>query len=48
MDVIIIPPENWFAPRHIIRGPLYLRFTRDAVPFVYDETEAFEIGKARF
>ena len=27
-------------------GPVYLRFTRDAIPVIYDEHEAFEIGKA--
>ena len=26
---------------------MYLRFTRDAVPVIYDETEEFEIGKAK-
>ena len=28
-------------------GPVYLRFTRDAVPVIYDENEKFEIGKAK-
>lgn len=27
-------------------GPVYLRFTRDAVPFIYDEHAEFTIGKA--
>ena len=26
---------------------MYLRFTRDAVPVIYDEDEEFEIGKAK-
>lgn len=30
-----------------IYGPVYLRFTRDALPFVYDENEEFIIGKAK-
>lgn len=30
-----------------IYGPVYLRFTRDAVPVIYDENETFEIGKAK-
>ncbi|WP_404996597.1 transketolase family protein [Caldifermentibacillus hisashii] len=30
-----------------IYGPVYLRFTRDAMPFIYDEMEEFEIGKAK-
>lgn len=29
------------------KGPVYLRFTRDAIPFIYDEDEEFEIGKAK-
>ena len=28
-------------------GPVYLRFTRDAVPVIYDESTTFEIGKAK-
>ena len=28
-------------------GPMYLRFTRDAVPMIYDEHEEFVIGKAK-
>ncbi|MCM3117574.1 transketolase family protein [Neobacillus sp. MER 74] len=28
-------------------GPVYLRFTRDTVPFLYDENEEFTIGKAK-
>ena len=27
-------------------GPMYLRFTRDAVPVIYDEDQEFTIGKA--
>jgi transketolase len=30
-----------------IYGPVYLRFTRDTVPFIYDENEEFTIGKAK-
>lgn len=30
-----------------IYGPVYLRFTRDAIPVIYDEHETFEIGKAK-
>lgn len=30
-----------------INGPVYLRFTRDKVPMLYDETEEFTIGKAK-
>jgi len=28
-------------------GPVYLRFTRDAVPGIYGENETFEIGRAK-
>lgn len=28
------------------KGPVYIRFTRDAVPVIYDEETDFEIGKA--
>ena len=28
-------------------GPVYLRFTRDTMPFIYDENEEFTIGEAK-
>lgn len=28
-------------------GPVYIRLTRDAVPLIYDETDCFEIGRAK-
>ncbi|WP_346243225.1 transketolase C-terminal domain-containing protein [Shouchella clausii] len=30
-----------------IYGPVFLRFTRDTIPVIYDENEEFEIGKAK-
>ncbi|MCM3571015.1 transketolase family protein [Neobacillus mesonae] len=30
-----------------IYGPVYLRFTRDNIPVIYDENEEFTIGKAK-
>jgi len=33
------------AERH--NGPLYIRFTRDATPFIYQPEETFEIGQAK-
>lgn len=30
-----------------VKGPCYIRFTRDAVPGIYDEDETFEIGVAK-
>ncbi len=44
---------DYHATRKLVRaaarhdGPVYLRFTRDAVPFIYGEDEEFEIGKAK-
>ena len=29
------------------KGPVYMRFTRDAMPIIYDENETFEIGKGK-
>lgn len=29
-----------------VHGPVYLRFTRDAIPVIYDEHQQFTIGKA--
>lgn len=36
---------NQMVTSHV--GPCYIRFTRDAVPGIYDEDEAFIIGKAK-
>lgn len=52
-NMTIVNGCDYYSTRKLVRaaayyqGPVYLRFTRDAVPFVYDETEAFEIGKAK-
>lgn len=49
----VVMPADYNATRALTRaaaewdGPLYLRFTRDAVPFIYSEDEQFEIGKAK-
>lgn len=49
----VIMPADYNATRKLVRaaaehvGPLYLRFTRDAMPKVYSEDETFEIGKAK-
>jgi Transketolase, C-terminal subunit len=48
----VIMPADDNATRKLVaaaskhNGPVYLRFTRDAVPCVYSEDEQFEIGKA--
>ena len=48
----VIMGADYYATRNLIRqaaalnGPVYLRFTKDAIPFVYDENVTLEIGKA--
>ena len=48
----VVMPADYYAARALVRaaaeiyGPVYLRFTRDAIPVIYDETQKFEIGKA--
>ena len=52
-NVTVIMPADYWAARKLVRaaaemdGPVYLRFTRDAIPVIYDENETFEIGKAK-
>lgn len=46
------PAGDYVSARKLVRaaaetyGPMYLRFTRDAVPVIYDEDQEFTIGKA--
>ncbi|MFQ7553379.1 MAG: transketolase C-terminal domain-containing protein [Blautia marasmi] len=42
---ITIQPEAGKAAAEY-EGPVYLRFTRDAIPVIYPEDAEFEIGKA--
>lgn len=49
---VIMPADYWSARKLIAKayeyqGPVYLRFTRDAIPCIYGEEEEFEIGKAK-
>lgn len=52
-NMTVIMPADYNATKQLVRealhhpGPVYLRFTRDAVPFVYEEDEQFEIGKGK-
>ena len=52
-NMTVIMPADYWGARKLVRaaaemdGPVYLRFTRDAIPVIYDEHEAFEIGKAK-
>ena len=51
-NMTVIMPADFYSAKKLVHaaasyeGPVYLRFTRDPVPFVYDETVEFEIGRA--
>lgn len=51
-NMTVIMPADYWAARKLVwaaaemNGPVYLRFTRDAIPVIYDENAQFEIGKA--
>ncbi|MFV0528266.1 MAG: transketolase family protein [Lachnospiraceae bacterium] len=51
-NMTVIMPADYNAAKKIVcaaakyPGPVYLRFTRDAVPVIYDENQEFAIGKA--
>ena len=51
-NMTVVMPADYASARKLIRaaaehrGPVYLRFTRDAVEDVYDDGAEFEIGKA--
>ena len=53
-NMTVIMPADYWAARKLVRasaefdGPVYLRFTRDAIPVIYDENAKFEIGKANW
>ena len=52
-NMTVIMPADYHAARKLVRasaswdGPVYLRFTRDAIPVIYGEDDKFEIGKAK-
>jgi len=52
-NMTVVMPADYAAAKALVRaaaafdGPVYLRFTRDAVPVIYDEGEDFVIGKAK-
>ncbi len=52
-NMTVVMPADYCSARRLVRaaaefdGPVYLRFTRDAVPVIYDENVKFEIGKAK-
>lgn len=51
-NMTVIMPADYYAAKALVKaaaetyGPMYLRFTRDAVPVIYDENSTFTIGKA--
>ena len=51
-NMTVIMPADYYAAKSLVKaaaehyGPVYLRFTRDAIPVIYDEKATFEIGKA--
>lgn len=51
-NLTVIQPADYISARRLVRaaaetyGPVYLRFTRDAVPVIYAEDQKFTIGKA--
>ncbi len=51
-NMTVVMPADYYAAKALVKasaekyGPVYLRFTRDAVPCIYDENTEFTIGKA--
>ncbi|MSA02891.1 transketolase family protein [Lactonifactor sp. BIOML-A3] len=51
-NMTVVMPADYYAAKKLvakaaeISGPVYLRFTRDAIPVIYDENQEFEIGRA--
>ena len=48
---VIMPADYWSARKLTraateLEGPVFLRFTRDTIPVIYDENVDFEVGKA--
>ena len=48
----VVMPADYYAAKKLVRcaaeihGPVFLRFTRDDIPVIYDENQEFEIGRA--
>ena len=51
-NMTVVMPADYYAAKKLTEaaarmyGPCYLRFTRDAIPVIYDENTEFVIGKA--
>lgn len=52
-NMTVVMPADYYSAKAIVKaaaaydGPVYLRFTRDNVPVIYNENEEFVIGKAK-
>ena len=52
-NMTVVMPADYWSARKLVRaaaefdGPVYLRFTRDAVPVINNENDTFELGKAK-
>ena len=52
-NMTVVMPADYSSAKKLVRaaaefdGPVYLRFTRDAIPVIYGEDEEFELGKAK-
>ena len=52
-NMTVIMPADYYSAVALVKasadyyGPVYLRFTRDAIPLIYSEEDTFEIGKAK-
>ena len=53
-NMAVVMPADYVSTKSLVKaaaewnGPVYLRFTRDAVPVIYEEGTEFAIGKARW
>lgn len=51
-NMTVVMPADYVSAKKLMHlsaayeGPMYLRFTRDGVPIIYDDSVEFEIGKA--
>ena len=51
-NMTVVMPADYVSAKKLVKaaaafdGPMYLRFTRDVIPVIYDENVELEIGKA--
>ena len=51
-NMTVIMPADYYSAKKLVAaaaeiyGPVFLRFTRDSIPLIYNENSVFEIGKA--